>query len=414
MKLTDIETFAVKNPSPGIGGTYWVFLKLTTDDGITGYGEVYGVQYGPMVTCRMIEDTFARYLVDESPFDTEMHTRRIYSAGFSGRPDLSIGGILSGLEMACWDIVGKALDQPVYNLLGGKVHERLRSYTYLYPENVDSLYPAEIDASVYEDPDTAAEMAARYVSQGFTAVKFDPVGPYAVIGGYMASVPKMELSATFCQRIREAVGDQADLLFGTHGQMTTASAIRLAGLLEPYLPLWFEEPCPPDGFDSFARVVEATSIPVATGERLTSKYDFKRALDAGVAILQPDLGRSGGILESKKIAALAEAYNAQIAPHLYCGPFAALANIQLATCSPNFLIQESMQTFKGMYAELLSNPIEWQDGYILPPLAPGLGADLNEDVARAHACDDAPGQRLQLEMHQSAEIDLRSSNRNNG
>ena len=414
MKLTDIQTFAVKNPTPGIGGTYWVFVKLTTDSGVSGYGECYGVQYGPLVTCDMLKDTFARYLVDKSPFDVEMHIRRMYSAGFSGRPDLSLGGCISALEMACWDIIGKELDQPVYNLLGGRVHEKLRSYTYLYPPDVNSLYPDDIDTSVYEDPDVAAEVAAEYVRQGFTAVKFDPVGPYAAIGGYMVSIPKMELSARFCQKIREAVGDQADLLFGTHGQMTTASAIRLATYLEPFKPLWYEEPCPPDGFDSFARVVQSTSIPVATGERLTSKYDFKQALDAGVSILQPDLGRSGGILEAKKIAGLAEVYNAQVAPHLYCGPFAALANIQLATCTPNFLIQESMQQFGGMYSDLLSVPIQWQDGYIIPPQSPGLGADLNEDVAIQHACTDEFGQRLQLEMHQDAEIEWRSSNKNNG
>jgi 2-dehydro-3-deoxyphosphogalactonate aldolase len=182
--------------------------------------------------------------------------------------------------------------------------------------------------------------------------------------------------------VREAVGDRCDILVGTHGQMVTSSAIRLAKKLEPYDPLWFEEPVPPENRDEMARVARSTSIPIATGERLSTKYEFRELLDKQAAvILQMALGRVGGILEAKKIAGMAEAYYAQIAPHLYCGPIEAAANIQLATCSPNFLIQESIETFGGFHAELLNKPIQWQDGYIIPPTAPGLGVELNEEVA---------------------------------
>jgi galactonate dehydratase len=296
---------------------------------------------------------------------------------------------MSALEIACWDIVGKAVGQPVYRLLGGQVHERLRTYTYLYPEPDDS-------SDVYLDPELAAGRAAEYVGRGFTAVKFDPAGPYTVMGGHQPSLRRIELSVEFVRKIREAVGTSADLLFGTHGQFTASGAIRLATQLTPYDPLWFEEPVPPDDIAGMARVAAATSIPIATGERLTTKTEFARVLEAGAAdILQPNLGRAGGILEGKKIAALAEAHNAQIAPHLYCGPIVGAANIQLATCSPNFLILEGIDDWGGFHADLLKTPIRWEDGYVIPPTGPGLGVELDEDVARAHPYT---GDALHLDM----------------
>jgi L-alanine-DL-glutamate epimerase-like enolase superfamily enzyme len=193
------------------------------------------------------------------------------------------------------------------------------------------------------------------------------------------------------------VGTRADLLFGTHGQFTASGAVRLASRLEEYDPLWFEEPVPPDDFDGLAWVAGATSIPVATGERLTSTVEFARALDAGVRILQPNLGRAGGILEGKKIASLAQTHNAQIAPHLYCGPVVGAANIQVATCSPNFLILEGILDWGGFHAELLQQPFRWEDGYIIPPTAPGLGVELDEEFARSHAYD---GNGLHLDVAQ--------------
>ena len=228
-------------------------------------------------------------------------------------------GVLSAIETACWDIVGKALNKPVYELLGGQIHEKLRSYTYLYPTESE-VEDVHNQADVYSDPDSAAERASEYVKQGFTAVKFDPVGPYSAFDPRQLSLESLDRAEQFVKRIREAVGTRADLLFGTHGQMTASSAIRLAKRLEPYDPLWLEEPVPPENVDEMARVARSTSIPIATGERLASKYEFARVLNKQAAsILQPALGRSGGILEGKKIAALAEVHYAQIAPHLYCG-----------------------------------------------------------------------------------------------
>ena len=391
MKLTDIETFVVGNPPPHFGGRYFVFVKITTDSGVSGIGEAYCVPFEPHLVAKMIEDVFARYVAGNDPHDIETMWRRVYSSGFTQHPDLTLMGVLSALEMACWDIIGKEANKPVYKLLGGQVHERLRAYTYIYPRPGDTK-------DVYHDPDLAAERSAEYLAQGFTALKFDPAGPYSAFDGRQLSLEALDLCARFAKSLREAVGMKADLLFGTHGQMTAAGAIRLAKRLEPYDPLWLEEPLPPDAPDEMAKVARATSIPIATGERLTTKYDFARLLRAGAAaILQMNLGRVGGILEAKKIAAMAEVDHVQIAPHLYCGPVVGAANIQIATCSPNFLILESIESWGGFHTEILKSPIRFEEGHVIPSTEPGLGVELNENVARANPYT---GNMLHLEMTQ--------------
>jgi 2-dehydro-3-deoxyphosphogalactonate aldolase len=378
MRIVDVKTFVVGNPPPHFGGRYFIFLKLVTDGSVAGVGEVYSVPFHPHVVARMIEDVCARYVIGADPFKIERLWRIVYSSGYTQRPDTSLVGILSGIEMACWDIVGKELGKPVHELLGGRVHEKLRSYTYLYPQDGDAT-------DVYRDPDRAAERASEYARQGFTAVKFDPVGPYSAFDPRQLSLAALEHAERFVRTVREAVGGGCDLLFGTHGQMTAAGAIRLARRLEPFDPLWLEEPTPPEMPEAMARVARHTSIPIATGERLATKYEFARVLETEAAsILQMALGRVGGILEAKKIAGMAEAHYAQIAPHLYCGPIEGAANAQVAACSPNFLILESIQTWGGFHAQILKKPVVWQDGYVIPPTAPGIGVELDEDVARAH------------------------------
>ncbi|WP_085906665.1 mandelate racemase/muconate lactonizing enzyme family protein [Kiloniella majae] len=390
MKITELKTFVVGNPPPHFGGKYWIFTKLTTDTGIEGIGEVYSVPFHPRVVEAMIDDMFSRHVEGMDPFKIETLWRRVYSGGFTQRTDISTMGILSGLETALWDIIGKALDKPVYELLGGQVHEKLRSYTYLYPQDGDTT-------DVYMDADLAAERAADYAKQGFTAVKFDPAGPYTAFDPRQLSLEELDRSEEFARKIREAVGNKCDLLFGTHGQMTAAGAIRLAKRLEPYDPLWFEEPTPPDNQEEMAKVARGTSIPVATGERLATKYEFQRVLQSGAAsILQFALGRVGGILEAKKISAMAEASYAQIAPHLYCGPIEGAANVQIGACSPNFLIQESIQQWQGFHSEILKKPMVWEDGYIIPSKEPGIGVELNEQVAEANPYT---GKALHLDMH---------------
>lgn len=397
MHVSDIKTWVVGNPPPKTGGRYFIFVRVTTNDGIVGYGEAYNATFDPHVIAKMIEDVAGRYLIGRDPHDVETFFRLCYSSGFSQRPDISMMGCYSALEMACWDIIGKAAGKPIHKLLGGQVHEALRSYTYLYPAS-GSVYPDETDAArnVYNDPDLAAEAAMAAVRQGFNAVKFDPAGPYSVYSGHQPRLTDIDLSARMVKAVREAVGTSADILFGTHGQFTPTGAIRMAKAIEPYDPLWFEEPVPPDMPEAMAEVAAKTSIPVATGERLTTKYEFARVLEnKAAAILQPDLGRSGGILETKKIAAMAEAYHVQIAPHCYCGPIVGAANAQLAATLPNFLILESIKTWDGFHETLLKRKIEWQDGHVIPSGEPGLGVELDEAVCEAHPWS---GDELHLEM----------------
>ncbi|MBV9566936.1 MAG: mandelate racemase/muconate lactonizing enzyme family protein [Hyphomicrobiales bacterium] len=383
MKIAELKTFVVGNPPPRRGGRYFIFLKLVTDTGIEGLGEVYAASFRPQAIIAMIEDVFELHVLGADPFRIEALWRNIYGRGYSQRPDISLMGVLSGIEMALWDIVGKAVDKPVHALLGGKVHERLRTYTYLYPDEPGS--DTYSDSAIYRDPDAAAARALRYVAQGFTAVKFDPAGPYCAFDPRQPSLERLRLSEAFCKTLRAAVGDRCDLLFGTHGQFTTSGAIRLARTLEAYDPLWLEEPTPPEAPEEMARVAAQTTIPIAAGERLTTKYEFSRVLATKAAsILQMNLGRVGGLLEAKKIAGMAEAHYAQIAPHLYCGPVVGAANIQLAACSPNFLILESIERWDGFQAQLLKMPIRWEDGYVIPSTGPGLGVELDEAVALAN------------------------------
>ena len=394
MRIKELKTFVVGNPPPHFGGRYFIFLKLITDDGIEGVGEVYCATFSPHIIVKMIEDVFERHVEGSNPFWIEALWRNIYGRGYTLRPDVSLMGVLSGLEIALWDICGKSVDKPVYELLGGCVHDKLRTYTYLYPK--DGAVFTEDEPHVYNDPDLAGEAASEYVDQGFNAVKFDPAGPYSVFDPRQPSQDVLDRSELFCRRIREAVGSKADLLFGTHGQFTPSGAIRLARRLEAYDPLWFEEPTPPERPEEMVKVAHKTSIPIATGERLTTKYEFARVLETGAAsILQPALGRVGGILEAKKIAGMAETSYAQIAPHLYCGPIEGAANIQLSTCSPNFLILEGIQRWDGFHAEILKKPIRWESGYVIPSTEPGLGVELDEEVALAHPYSET---ELHLEM----------------
>jgi len=390
MRIVSMQSHIVAVPPPHIGGMYWVFVTLRTDCGIQGVGEVYASSFHPTVMVAALDDVFERYLKGHNPHHIERFYRQCYSSGFTQRPDLTMMGAFSGLEIACWDIIGKAAKQPVYELIGGKVHDKLCCYTYLYPKNAQGDYD-------YTDAGLAADTALANKELGFNAVKFDPVGPYSAYSGHHVSLKAMQTSALFCEKIRAAVGSDCDLLIGTHGQMTPASAIRLAKYLEPFDPLWFEEPVPPGQAEAMAQVAQKTSIPIATGERLTTKYEFSELLKhKAAAILQMNLGRVGGILEAKKIAAMAEVHFCQIAPHLYNGPIGAAASIQLATATPNFLMQESIGTWDGFHADILQQKIDWQDGYIIPNSKPGIGVELNMDVVKAHS--PYTGRKLHLSM----------------
>lgn len=403
MRLQDLDVIITSPPPPGWGGRYWIFVKVTTDTGITGWGEVYASTVGPKAMEAVIRDVFERHMAGENPENIELMFRRVYSSGFTQRPDPTVIGAFSGLEIACWDILGKDRDRPVWALIGGKMNERVRAYTYLYP------LPGMKAAEFWVSPEMSAESAAEAVSRGYTAVKFDPAGPYTIRGGHMPAMSDITRSVAFCKAIREAVGDRADLLFGTHGQFTTAGAIRMGLALEPYSPLWYEEPVPPDDLHSMAAVARSVRIPVAAGERLTTKAEFGAVLRVGAAeILQPALGRAGGIWEMKKIAAMAEVHNAQMAPHLYAGPIEWAANIQLAVSIPNLLMAETIET--PFHDRIIKGGIRVEEGYVRAPEAPGLGIEVDEAYLRAHPFD---GEGLHLQM-QEAPCDYAHGNRFEG
>ena len=390
MKLADLDVIITAPPAPGWGGRYWILVKLTTDTGVAGWGECYASSVGPDAMATVIRDVFERHMAGENPENVELMFRRAYSSGFTQRPDLTVMGAFSGLEIACWDILGKDRDRPVYALLGGLMNKQIRTYTYLYP------LPHHEISEFWTSPEQAGECAAEMVKRGYTAVKFDPAGPYTLRGGHSPAMTDISLSVAFCRSVREAVGDKADILFGTHGQFTTSGAIRLGRAIEPYAPLWFEEPVPPDNADAMARVAHAVNIPVATGERLTTKAEFAPVLRNGAAsILQPALGRAGGIWEMKKVAAMAEVHNAQIAPHLYAGPVEWAANLHLSASIPNLLIAETIET--PFHDNLIRGAIRVENGFVSLSDAPGLGIEVNEDLARAHPYS---GTGLHLEMQE--------------
>ena len=315
----------IRNPNyPKI---IWVLVK--TNDGLEGIGET---SYDPSTVEAFIMGEASDYLLGKDPSKIDLHWNILSKVG----SHIKIGNSgemrgLSAIDMALWDIVGKASSQPIYNLLGGKYHDKLRAYAYM---------PG---GAFRDNPEEAGEVAQKLLEEGNTACKIDPFMPL-----YPAprDIPLWEIehAAKIFESIRKTVGNKLEVGIGTHGQLTTYSAIRVADYLEPYHPFWFEEPVPPENFDEMARVASHTSIPIATGERLVTKYEFAQLLEKKAAqIIQLDVGQCGGITESKKIAAIAEAHYAVIAPHMYCGPIASAAAIQIDTCSPNFLIQEANQ-----------------------------------------------------------------------
>ena len=380
MKVVDLKTMVLEQTEePFRGGRYLLFVEVTTDEGIVGLGErVTGNTFSANLDdlksqITMIEEIGRQFVIGQNPFDIE----KIWQTAFGSKhdfrhPSLHFTPALSAVEIALWDIVGKAANQPIYNLLGGKFHDKLRAYAYM-------------PAGFLEEPERAGEIAAKLLEEGNSACKLDPFPPLFPIP---RDIPLWEINraAKIFESIRNAVGDQMEVGIGTHGQLTTYSAIRVADILEEYRPFWFEEPVPPENVDEMARVAAHTSIPIATGERLVTKYEFSEVLEKQAAqIIQLDVGQCGGILESKKIAGIAEAHYAVIAPHMACGPIAAAAAIQLDTCSPNFLIQEANQG--PIHRTIFKEPLVFENGYIVPPTRPGLGVELDEDAVKHHLID---------------------------
>ncbi len=353
MKITKLETIFVR--------PRWLFLKMHTDEGVVGLGEP--VVEGRAQTVAAAVHEIGRYLIGQDPTRIEHHWQAIFRGQFyRGGPVLT--SALSGIEHAMWDITGKWLGQPVYKLLGGAVRDRIRVYGWL-------------DDRSYGDYVEQGKVGAQ---AGFTAFKLGLPGAVNIVD----TRQKVDEIVAHFARFREALGPEIDIGIDFHGRVSPAMAVRLASALEPLYPFFIEEPVLPENVDALATVARSTSIPIATGERLFTKWAFREVLEKqAAAILQPDLAHAGGILEVRKIAAMAECWYAAVAPHCPLGPIALAASLQLDACIPNFLVQEHFTTGAGY----LKEPFQIIDGHIPLPQGPGLGIELDEEAIATKVYD---------------------------
>lgn len=386
MKLTNAKSYVIKTDAPHLGGLLWYFVKLETDDGCEGWGEtavlstLMGLEDGYEA---MVKGVFETHLKGEDALSPETIYNKLYTSLTARHPDYVMQGVISAFDIALWDICGKFYDTPVYNLLGGKCRDRIRSYTYIYDLEAQGGLRAAA-GSWTTDPDRLAVLAAGLVDEGFTALKFDPVPQQKLKQGMR---PPFELSPAEYEHadvavgaIREAVGNRADILIGTHGQITPSAARRLGARIEKHDPLWLEEPCPPENYRQMGAIAESTTIPIATGERLVTPYEFQNLFAEGAcAFAQPDLGSCGGITACKKISNIAAANYVLMAPHVWGGPVITAAALQIDANIPNFLIQESIYKSRGFFDEIVKEPFEWEHGDLIVSDRPGIGIELDED-----------------------------------
>jgi 2-dehydro-3-deoxyphosphogalactonate aldolase len=403
MKLDSIKTYVVENRPPCLGGKYYFFVKLVTDDGIEGWGEMAIRQ--PFYSARhsysnLVETLFDTLIKGQNPMDREMISKVLYAKLCFYTADYIGMGIISAFDLALWDIAGKVMKQPIYNLLGGKIRDKLRSYTYIYSKadtegksNVlshNALAPSSYGQRWRDGGAPLAEAAAFCAGEGFTAVKFDPVRQSSTNGippaPYDISLEELHKAEDSLRIVRETVGDNVDILMGTHGQLTPISAVTWARVCEKYNCGWYEEPLPPENKAEMGRIAQQTWLPIASGERVTNVFDFHELFrHHAVKIAMPDLGSCGGMTEAKKIASMAEPYYIQVAPHIWGGPIITAAALQLAVNIPNFYAQESMFKSGGFFNEILDEPITWKDGYLYVNDRPGLGHNLVEKQLEKYA-----------------------------
>jgi galactonate dehydratase len=345
----------------------WLFLRVDTDEGLTGWGEP--VVEGRAATVAAAVEEFADYLVGQDPLRIEEHWNVLAKGGFyRGGPILS--SALAGIDQALWDIAGKALGVPVSQLLGGAVRERVRVYSWIGGD----------------DPADVAAAAQEKVDAGFTAVKMNGSGPLRPLDTPAAAHAVADRVAA----VREVLGPDRDVAVDFHGRMSLAQARRTLPLLEPAAPLFVEEPVVPEVSELIGQLAAATPIPIALGERLYSRWDFRRVLGSGVAVIQPDVSHAGGISEVRKIATMAEAFDVAVAPHCPLGPIALAASLQVGVVLPNLLIQEqSLGIHYNAGSDLLDYLVDqsvfaYTDGYVPALTAPGLGIEIDAaEVARA-------------------------------
>ena len=363
MKITDLRVF----PTEGAHSN-WAFVKLYTDSGLTGVGEASLERFDEVVVKAL--DSFKDFLVGKDPFQIEYIWNALYKSTF-WHGGIIILTALSAVEQALFDIKGKALGVPVYELLGGKLRDKVRAYA-----NAWAFQHVVTELTADDTPESIAQNALKMVDQGFTAMKWDPFRN----GGQNIPRSEEEFAVACVKAVREAVGPSVDLLIECHGRFNMLSAIRMAQKLEPFDPFFYEEPIPPDNIDAMAEVQRAINLPVATGERLFTRWDFRTLFEKQAArIIQPDVCHVGGIFELKKIAAMAETYYVAVQPHNSNGPISTLANLQLDASIPNCIFQEFFFPYLELYNEMLTEPIKCQNGYLEIPTSPGLGSDINEE-----------------------------------
>jgi galactonate dehydratase len=347
--ITKLETFLVK--------PRWLFLKIHTNAGIVGLGEP--VVEGRALTCKTAIEEIAPYLIGKDPRRVAHHWQAIYRHAFyRGGPVLT--SALSGIDQALWDIKGKALGVPVYELLGGPTRDRVRVYAHA----------------------GTPEVVAQKKKEGFTAFKTGPAKPKTAAGQdrftrYVESPKWVEYVGERFAALRKVAGDDADIGIDFHGSVSPALAKLLIKVLEPHQPMFVEEPCQAQNHDVMAEIARGTHLPIATGERVFTKWGFREVLEKKAAtILQPDLCHAGGITEVRLIAGMAEAYYASIAPHNPLGPISLAAGVQIAAAIPNFLCQEQVSLGEGY----VKQPFKVREGYLDLPMGPGLGVELDENL----------------------------------
>ena len=378
MKVTDIKPFVVD-----CFRTNWVFVKVYTDEGISGVGEAT-LEYKEKALLGALEH-IKEYLVGKDPRDIEKHWHTIYRDAY-WRGGAVLMSALSAVECALWDILGKSLNVPVYRLLGGKYHDKVRIYVNGWFAGAKT--PAEF-----------AEKAKIAVKRGVTAMKWDPFGK-----NYLDISNKDLNTAIECVgAVREAVGNDVDLLIEAHGRFNIPTAVNIAKEMEQFKPMFLEEPVPPDNLDALLEVKMRSNIPISAGERLYTRWDYKPMFDKMAAdYIQPDISHAGGIMELKKIAAEAECRYIPFAPHNPSGPVANAATLQLAACCPNFCILEIMYSDVEWRKDVTNEKLEYADGYMTIPDRPGLGIEINEEE-----CEKHPYQVHTLRHYTGALTDIR-------
>ena len=363
----------ITNVTPLVLGTEWrniTFVKVETDEGLIGVGEARVINRTEAVLGYLTE-AVPRYVLGEDPFNIERLVGRMFREDFGRAGELVMTGIAL-IEVACWDIMGQALNQPVYRLLGGAVRDKIKAYG-------NGWYTVE------RMPDEFHAAAQRAVTKGYHALKFDPFGA----GFYELERAEKNRVIALVEAVRDAVGPDVELLIEMHGRFNPVTAVEMTRDLAPFKPSWVEEPVPPENLAALKKAADAIAplgIPVATGERLNTIYEYRELFELQAAdIIQPDITHCGGLLNVKKIAAGAEACYMLVAPHNVGGPVSTAAALHLAACTPNFKIQEHFNDFAEAYVKEAAPGLpEVVDGYFALPPGPGLGVKLNEDVIRAH------------------------------